>query len=133
MERFAEPQAVKAAACAARERWKVLIRALRNIDRCTLIPQDRQDEDDRFSPWILQAGFSGIPGEVMARALDDAGFAVSTGSACSSRLHKRPVLEAMGIHGGLALEGIRISQGWSSSIEEIEKLIAAIVKILEVL
>jgi cysteine desulfurase len=121
------------AADAATIRWKVLIRALRNMDRCTLIPDDRDDDDPRFSPWILQAGFRGIPGEVMARALDDAGFAVSTGSACSSRFHKRPVLEAMGIHGDLALEGIRISQGWSSSMEEIEKLIAAIVKILEVL
>jgi cysteine desulfurase len=133
MERFAELRAVTEAVRAAQERWKLLIRALRTMDRCTLIPGDRRDEDDRFSPWILQAGFSGIPGEVMARALDDAGFAVSTGSACSSRLHKRPVLEAMGIHGGPALEGIRISQGWSSSLEEIEKLIAAIAKILEVL
>jgi cysteine desulfurase len=131
MERFAEPQAVEANIRTARERWKVLNRALRTMDRCALIPDDRQDEDDRFSPWILQAGFRGIPGEVMVRALDDAGFAVSTGSACSVRSHKRPVLEAMG--SGLALEGIRISQGWSSSIEEIEKLIAAIVKILEVL
>jgi cysteine desulfurase len=39
----------------------------------------------------------------------------------------------MGIHGDRSLEGIRISQGWSSSIEEIEKLIAAIGQILEVL
>jgi cysteine desulfurase len=133
MERFAVPQAVEANTYTAKERWKVLIRALRNMDRCTLIPEDRQEEDNRFSPWILQAGFRGIPGEVMARALDDAGFAVSTGSACSVRSHKRPVLEAMGIHGDRSLEGIRISQGWSSSMEEIEKLIAAMVKILEVL
>jgi cysteine desulfurase len=133
MERFAAPRAVEAAVCAAKDRWKVLIRALRTMDRGTLIPEDRQDEDERFSPWILQAGFQGIPGEVMVRALDDAGFAVSTGSACSSRSHKRPVLEAMGIRGDLALSGIRISQGWSSSIEEIEQLIAAITKILEAL
>ncbi|GHV30506.1 aminotransferase V [Spirochaetia bacterium] len=133
MERFATPQAVEANICAAKERWKVLIRALRNMDRCTLIPDDRQDEDDRFSPWILQAGFRGIPGEVMARALDDAGFAVSTGSACSSRFHKRPVLEAMGIGGKKSLEGIRISQGWATTMEEIEQLIAAIAKILEAL
>jgi cysteine desulfurase len=130
MERFAEPGAVKAAYDGAVNRWAVLINALRNLDRCTLIPEDRRDVDERFSPWILQAGFRGIPGEVMARALDDAGFAVSTGSACSSRLQKRPVLEAMGISGERSLEGIRISQGWSSSIEGIEKLIAAIVKIL---
>jgi cysteine desulfurase len=133
MERFAEKRAVETEAGAAAERWKLLIRALRNMDRCTLIPDDRLDEDPRFSSWRLQAGFRGIPGEVMARALDDAGFAVSTGSACSSRSPGRPVLEAMGIHGDLALEGIRISQGWSTTMEEIEQLIAAIAKILEVL
>jgi cysteine desulfurase len=133
MERFAEPGAVKAAYDAAVNRWAVLINALQNLDRCILIPEDRRDVDERFSPWILQAGFRGIPGEVMARALDDAGFAVSTGSACSSRLQKRPVLEAMGISGERSLEGIRISQGWASSTEGIEKLIAAIVKILGVL
>jgi cysteine desulfurase len=133
MERFAEPEAVKAAHDAAVNRWAVLINTLRSLDRCTLIPEDRRDADERFSPWILQAGFRGIPGEVMARALDDAGFAVSTGSACSSRLRERPVLEAMGISGERNLEGIRISQGWASSMEGIEKLIAAVVKILGVL
>ncbi|WP_010261540.1 cysteine desulfurase family protein [Treponema primitia] len=133
MERLAEPRTVQAGYAAASERWAALIRALRGLDRCTLIPEDRRDEDDRFSPWILQAGFRGIPGEVMARALDDAGFAVSTGSACSSREQRRPVLEAMGIKGDQSLEGIRISQGWSSSMDDIEKLIAAIGKILEVL
>jgi cysteine desulfurase len=133
MERLAAPRTVEAENRAASLRWNVLIRALRTMDRCTLIPEDRGDEDRRFSPWILQAGFRGLSGEVMARALDDAGFAVSTGSACSVRSPKRPVLEAMGIGGGLAREGIRVSQGWSTSIEEIEKLIAAIVQILEVL
>ncbi|GHV72994.1 aminotransferase V [Spirochaetia bacterium] len=133
MERFAAPQTVAAEVCAAQERWKLLIRALRTMDRCTLIPEDRRDDDERFSPWILQAGFRGIPGEVMARALDDAGFAVSTGSACSARSPKRPVLEAMGIRGDRSLEGIRISQGWTTSMEEIELLIAAIAHILEVL
>ena len=67
----------------------------------------------------------------MARVLDDAGFAVSTGSACSARSLKRPVLEAIGIGGEQSLEGIRISQGWATTIEEIEQLIAAIAKILE--
>ncbi|GHV78282.1 hypothetical protein AGMMS49944_00730 [Spirochaetia bacterium] len=133
MERFAAPQRVAAEASAARERWGLLIRALRTMDRCTLIPEDRRDDDERFSPWILQAGFRGLPGEVMARALDDAGFAVSTGSACSARSPKRPVLEAMGIRGDRSLEGIRISQGWTTSMEEIELLIAAIAHILEVL
>jgi cysteine desulfurase len=114
----------------AAERWKKLIRALHNMDRCTLIPKDRSDADERFSPWILQAAFRGIPGEVMARALDDAGFAVSTGSACSSHSQERPVLAAMGVDEKTAFEGIRISQGWSTTGDDISQLIAAIQTIL---
>jgi cysteine desulfurase len=131
LERLAKPETVRAEYKAARERWKLLISALRSIERCTLIPMDRGDEDERFSPWILQTAFKNVPGEVMVRALDDAGFAVSTGSACSSRSHKRPVLEAMGIEPEQRLAGIRISQGWTTAIADIKKLIAGIKKVLE--
>jgi cysteine desulfurase len=133
MERLADPWEAAANHKAAAERWKRLIQALRSMERCFIIPGDRGDDDPNFSPWILQAGFRNIPGEVMVRALDDAGFAVSTGSACSSREQQRPVLLAMGIESKRSLEGIRISQGWSTSLEAIEKLIAAIKAILEVL
>jgi cysteine desulfurase len=133
MERLAGPRDAAVNHTAAAERWKRLIRALRNMDRCSLIPDDREEEDPAFSPWILQAGFRNIPGEVMVRALDDRGFAVSTGSACSSREQRRPILLAMGIGASQSLEGIRISQGWSTTMEEIEKLIAAIETILETL
>jgi cysteine desulfurase len=96
------------------------------MDGCSLIPADRGDEDRRFSPCILQAAFDGIPGEVMVRALDQAGFAVSTGSACSSAGKDRPVLRAMGIDPKTSLEGIRISQGWSTTEGEIDLLTGAI-------
>jgi cysteine desulfurase len=133
MERLAGPREAQANRNAAGERWKRLIGALRSMDRCSLIPESRGEEDPRFSPWILQAAFKHIPGETMVRALDDAGFAVSTGSACSSREQRRPVLLAMGIGAAQSLEGIRISQGWSTTMEEIEQLIAAIAVIVETL
>jgi cysteine desulfurase len=133
LERRAASRAVQAGHEAALKRWKALIAALGSLERCALIPGDRREEDERFSPWILQASFRGIPGEVMARSLDDAGFAVSTGSACSSRSRNRPVLAAMGMPEERSLEGIRISQGWSTSMEDLEALIRAIRKILEVL
>jgi cysteine desulfurase len=133
LERLAGKQETAANHRAAAERWKRLIQALRNMERCYLLPEDRLEEDPNFSPWILQAGFRNIPGETMVRALDDAGFAVSTGSACSSREQRRPVLLAMGVGAAQSLEGIRISQGWSTTMAEIEKLIAAIKTILEVL
>jgi len=117
----------------AKERWKKLITSLCSMERCTLIPSDRKPEDERFSPYILQVAFRGIPGEVMARALDDLGIAVSTGSACSSSSPERPVLIAMGVEENLRIEGIRISQGCSTSDEDIDLLLAAISEVLKFL
>jgi len=117
----------------ARRRWNRLITALKANKRCTVIPEDRSADDERFSPYILQTAFNNIPGEVMARALDDLGFAVSTGSACSSSSPERPVLAAMGVEEKLRIEGIRISQGYATSDEEIELLLEAIAEILNFL
>jgi cysteine desulfurase len=103
-----------------------LIQSLRSINRCTIIPDCRLDEDTRFSPYILQAAFSGVPGEVMARALDDAGFAVSTGSACSTASKKRPALNAMGIDDALASASIRISTGWDTKPDDTDALLDAL-------
>ena len=118
---------------AARARCKHLLSALKQLDRCRLIPEAREVNNDGFSPYIVQVGFKGVPGEVMVRALDDMGFAVSTGSACSSASPERPVLAAMGVEDSLRLEGIRISQGWSTTDEEIELLLAAIKEALKFL
>jgi len=112
----------------ARERFKYLIGRLKKMDRCSLIPEDREDDDPRFSPWILQARIRGLPGAVVVRALDDMGIAVSTGSACSSNSPERPVLEAMGLDNRARSEGIRISQGWSTDIRDLDALLEGIKK-----
>lgn len=116
----------------AEKRFARLIDFFKSVERCRLIPEDRMSIDKRFSPFIVQLRFTGIPGEVSVRMLDDAGFAVSTGSACSSAKNKRPVLLAMGEDTVSRSEGIRISQGWSTTDEDIEALIAAIKQILMV-
>jgi cysteine desulfurase len=133
MERRAGAALVKAEYEKAAARWRELLGNLRTLGRCSFIPRDRGDEDERFSPWIVQASFEGIPGEVMVRSLDDAGFAVSTGSACASRSRQRPILAAMGVDEPQSLGGIRISQGWSTTMEDIEQLVRAIKAILRVL
>jgi cysteine desulfurase len=69
----------------------------------------------------------------MVRALDEEGVAVSTGSACSSSSPERPVLAAMGIDESARLEGIRISQGWSTTTEDLDALVAGIEKTLSFL
>ncbi|MDR2258670.1 MAG: cysteine desulfurase [Treponema sp.] len=133
LENHASPEAVKNEYEKASRRWKKFIRALKSMERCSLIPLDRPEEGDGFSPYILQAAFKEIPGEVMVRALDDMGFAVSTGSACSSASPERPVLQAMGIDPQQSLEGIRVSQGWSTTDEEIELLLQALREVLRFL
>ena len=133
LEKYANKQAVQDEYARAKARWQKLISALSVMERCTLIPTCRSADDDRFSPYILQAAFKNIPGEVMARALDDLGFAVSTGSACSSSSPERPVLAAMNIEESLRIEGIRISQGYSTTNEDIDLLLEAITEVLKFL
>lgn len=122
MERCAEP-AARSAYENARERFACLIRFLRENERCALIPEDRRAEDNRFSPYILQTRVKGIPGEVLVRLLDDEGFAISTGSACSSASNNRPILAAMGAAKDARLEGVRVSQGRLTTMDDINALI----------
>ncbi|TCW60886.1 cysteine desulfurase family protein [Treponema sp. J25] len=116
---------------AAVHRMALLIQELSRIPGTTLIPADRAPEDPRFSPYILQVAFPNLPGEVMVRALNDRGFAVSTGSACSASHQDRPILKAMGVPEELARRGIRISQGWTTTEEDIRALVAAIATIVQ--
>ncbi|MCL2478989.1 MAG: aminotransferase class V-fold PLP-dependent enzyme, partial [Treponema sp.] len=131
LERFALPETAAANFKKAQERWAVLIHSLKNNERFSPIPFDRTENDPRFSPWILQCRFRGIPGEVMVRALDSEGFAVSTGSACSTSHRDRPVLKAMGVDETSSLEGIRVSQGFTTSMDDIAALLAGIEKVLK--
>jgi cysteine desulfurase len=130
LESRAVPQQLAVEYEKAVQRFTLLIHGLKAMDGCFLIPHDREPIDPRFSPYILQVGFKGIPGEVMVRALDERGCAVSTGSACSAARRERPVLAAMGLDKQARLEGIRISQGWCTTKEDIERLIEAIREVL---
>jgi cysteine desulfurase len=68
----------------------------------------------------------GVRAETQVMALDLAGVCVSAGSACSSgKVHRSPVLAAMGVEDAEAATAIRISFGWNSQSDDIERLIAA--------
>lgn len=111
------------------------IAQLKDIKGCRLIPEARDTDalKDKFSPWIVQAAFEGIPGEVLVRALSEKSIAISTGSACSSRKLSRPVLEAMGVSKELATNGVRFSFGPATQQQELDKLIAALQEIRQFL
>ena len=59
-------------------------------------------------------------------AFDLDGIAVSSGSACSSgKVAKSHVLAAMGVSPELSRAAIRVSLGWTTTSEDIDRFIAA--------
>jgi cysteine desulfurase len=74
----------------------------------------------------VNAGLPGLSGESLVIALDLAGFAVSTGSACASgAVLPSHVLLAMGRSDEEARSAIRVSLGWSTTEEEVERFLDA--------
>jgi cysteine desulfurase len=71
--------------------------------------------------------FRGIEGEAMVIALDLRGFAVSSGSACSSgAVEPSHVLLAMGLNRDDARSSLRFSLGRSNTVEQVDGLIEAV-------
>ncbi len=69
----------------------------------------------------LYFAFPGIEGETLVGQLDRAGFAVASGSACSStNPEPSPVLQAMGVEPGLARGAVRVSLGAANTAQQIE-------------
>ena len=106
------------------------IKKLTTIGRCRLVPEMREDLSeniqDRFSPWVVQAAFSGIPGNVMVRALDAKGFSISTGSACSAKKQSRPILAAMNAPKDIQDSAVRFSFGPATTQKAIDELFEAV-------
>jgi cysteine desulfurase len=69
----------------------------------------------------------GIDGETLVMALDRAGYAVASGSACSSDSSEpSPVLMAMGIEPLLAQGAVRVSLGPNNTEEEVQGFLLAL-------
>ena len=64
----------------------------------------------------------GLQAETLLIALDLAGFAVSSGSACSSgKVRPSHVLEAMGVEAGLSKCALRVSLGYATRESDVER------------
>jgi len=71
--------------------------------------------------------FDGIDGEALVIALDLRGFAVSTGSACSSgAIAPSHVLTAIGLSADRARSSLRFSLGRSSTAAQVDALLSAL-------
>ena len=65
-------------------------------------------------------------------AFDLNGIAVSSGSACSSgKVQASHVLAAMGVAPELARGAVRVSLGWSSTMDEVERFLGTWNKLVE--
>jgi cysteine desulfurase len=79
----------------------------------------------------VNAAFPGVSGETLVIALDLAGFAVSTGSACASgAVAPSHVIRAMGYNEDQARGAVRVSMGWSTTADAIDRLLAALPDLL---
>ena len=109
---------------------KKFIESIRGIKNCRIVPECRDGSDEsNFSPYVVQAAFLGIPGNVMVRALDAKGFSISTGSACSAKKQSRPILEAMKISRDQQDSAVRFSFGPLTSEKGMEDLAEAVKEI----
>lgn len=104
------------------------IKKLSELKGCTIIPENRANLEDSslYSPWVIQASFKNIPGNVMLRALDSKGFFISTGSACSTKKQSRPILEAMNVNKDLRESSVRFSFGPHTTQKAIDELFDAV-------
>jgi cysteine desulfurase len=99
---------------------------LRTLPGATIIGQNQprlwntvsalMPEGDRKLQWVIR--------------LDKAGFAVSTGSACTTgKEEPSHVLSAMGYKSAHAVRAVRMSAGWETTEAEWDALLKAVVKV----
>ena len=112
-----------------KEYTKDCLNKLSQVKCATIIPECRINKEENYSPWVIQASFKNIPGQVMLRALDSEGFYISTGSACSSRKNNRPVLEAMNLSTEIRENAVRFSFGSATTKQAMNELLQKIEEI----
>lgn len=84
-------------------------------------------------PNTLQFGVQGFDGETLLMQLDRKGFAVSSGSACTSgKAEPSHVLKAMGVATELATSAVRVSFGKDNVMANVDDFIAALTEIIEI-
>jgi cysteine desulfurase len=80
-------------------------------------------------PNTSHVAFPGVEGEALLIRLDLAGFAVSTGSACSSgAVEPSRTLLAAGISPAEALSSLRVSCGITNTVEEVDAFLDALAR-----
>ena len=114
--------------------------ALANLDSYQRLAELRDDMERRLIETAPQArvfggraprlpntsciAMPGVRSDTQVMTFDLAGIAISAGSACSSgKVSASHVLEAMGIERDEAMTGVRVSMGWGTTAEEIDRFV----------
>ncbi len=87
---------------------------------------------DRRATNNFSCCFEGIEGEAILMALDLAGIACSSGSACTTgSLEPSHVLTAMGVPEQLARGSVRFTVGMDNTLEQMDRVLAVLPEIVE--
>ncbi|MFB9411940.1 cysteine desulfurase family protein [Dactylosporangium matsuzakiense] len=124
---FAAAAALRAVAETARaegERQRALVDEIRRTVAATVPDVEIVGDPDERLPHIVTFSCLYVDGEVLLQALDRAGFAVSSGSACTSdTLRPSHVLAAMGV---LTHGNVRVSLHSGVSAEDVRAFLAVL-------
>lgn len=86
---------------------------------------------DSRLPGLLSLSFPGKDGEAILHRMDLMGISISTGSACDSvNTEISHVLQAIRLDDDYAKGTIRISLGKNNTVKEVERIAAALIKIM---
>ena len=112
-----------------------LTEQLKKIRGIKLIPETRDSFNHLFVPGIVSFSVPPVPGEVLARVLDNDGFAVSTGSACSNNRKGKisSVLKSIKIPEKTAAGMIRVSFSTKTERNDLELFVESLEKNISVL
>lgn len=92
---------------------------------------DPREKPGHYLPHIASLLVDGLESETMILRLDQRGFEVSGGSACSSSsLEPSHVLKAIGVSTDLAYGSLRISLGRYTTLQDIDAFVTALSEIL---
>jgi cysteine desulfurase len=110
---------------AARRRIAAVVRGVLAVDGVEVVGPP--DAGERL-PYLICLGVHGVEAEPVLIGLDRAGFAVHSGSACSSEaIEPSPVLEAMGADPSHSL---RVSVGWTTTDEDATAFVDAFARVV---
>lgn len=112
---------------------KLLAMETRLLQRLTEAGLDYQRNGSELRvPGNISLSFRNIKGETLLHRLDLMGICVSTGSACDSKNTQiSHVLQAMNIPNEYAIGTIRVSLGSNNTMEDVDSIANALIKIIK--